>query len=415
VFTFIHTADLHLDSPFKEITAKDGKIGEILRNATFKAFDDLVKLCIDENVDFLLIAGDIFDSSNKILRTQLKFREGLAKLDEKNIKIFIVCGNHDPLNEWKLKFDFAKSVHFFPIDNVEKITLTTKSGDKVIIHGISYGVKDEHRNLASMFKRVGKGSAYEIGMLHCNVGSDTGHEPYAECSKQNLIEANMDYWALGHIHKRNILSKDPYIVYPGNIQGRHINEAGEKGCYLVRVENNRTQVPEFKILNSVIWKYLEVDMGKVGSFDKIYAKIEDECKNKMIDYPKSSILFRLMLKGRNNIGSELDFEKLQELCETINENNLNDFPFYWITDVISKIKPLHDIQNLMESDGFIGDLLKAGNELRKNESLKDAFRKIFDEFSSKKELLKAIEGMDENELEVILKDAEYLCVDKLLD
>ena len=227
MFSFIHTADLHLGTPFKS-HFKDERMKEKLEKSTYSAFDILIDLCIDEGIDFLIIAGDVFDSTRDYLSPQLKLRDGLNRLDEMGIKTFITCGNHDPKEYWLTDDEWQSNVHVFSAKEAEAEEIITKSGEKVIIHGISYKKRDVSDNLAKKFKRSVENDAFEIGVLHCNVGSQSGHEDYSPCTKDDLKRVGLNYWALGHIHNRDILDQDPYIIYPGNIQGRHINETGEK-------------------------------------------------------------------------------------------------------------------------------------------------------------------------------------------
>ncbi|MBU1627358.1 DNA repair exonuclease [bacterium] len=416
MFKFVHAADLHLGKIFFR---GEGKIDQILINSTFKAFEGLIKLCLDEDVDFLLIAGDIFDSEELLINIPylFKFKEGLAKLDKKGIRAFLSCGNHDPLDAWKIKFDWPPNVYFFPSDKYDIQKIITKSCDTVILHGISYKKKNDYQdsNPLSLFKKTDDSSAFEIGLLHCNVESNKDHGPYASCSKNDLVNIGLDYWALGHIHKGGIIPADTYLVYPGNTQGLKINESGKKGCYIVEVENNQVITPEFKVLSRIVWETFEIDITNVETIDNIISLLEEECMQMIEKSLNCSFLLRVILNGRNNIGSDLNPDELDKIIGVINEKNINNEPFYWITEIISEVKPYHDLDKLMEDNEFLGDLLRAGMELRKNPNLKDAMSEIFKEFESKKELKEIIKEMDNNSLNQILQEAEYLCVDKLLE
>ena len=234
---FVHTADLHLDSPFAGFSANaPGDVTAALRDATFEAYDAIVELCLAEHVDALLVAGDIYDSSDKSLRAQLRFIDGLKRLAAAGIRSFICHGNHDPLDGWEAGFATPVGCHRFG-DAVEVVPLDPADPGRAAIYGYSYPRQRVTDNVARQFQRTDD-AAFAIGLLHANVGADTGHERYAPCTVDDLAATGMDYWALGHVHTRQVLrSNGPAIVYPGNPQGRHPNELGARGIYIVDVHN----------------------------------------------------------------------------------------------------------------------------------------------------------------------------------
>ncbi|MFC1953903.1 exonuclease SbcCD subunit D, partial [Chloroflexota bacterium] len=203
-FTFIHCADLHLGTPFRGLSELNPDLGEELYKSTYAAFDNIVQLAITEKVDCVLIAGDVYDSEDKSLKAQLKFRDNLARLSEEGIHTYIAHGNHDPLSGWAAKLDLPERVFVFPGDKVESIAF--QEGDETIatISGISFPKRDIHENLSLQFTPE-KEKVPHVGILHTNVGASTGHEPYAPCNTEDLGKSGMDYWALGHVHQGRIL------------------------------------------------------------------------------------------------------------------------------------------------------------------------------------------------------------------
>jgi DNA repair protein SbcD/Mre11 len=420
MFKFVHAADLHLGSPFKGISAKNEKIGELLRNSTFKAYDELIRLCLQEDVDFLLIAGDVFDSSLKNLIAQLKFRDGLKELEEKRINVFIACGNHDPYDPpktWLPKNEWTQNVHFFSVDSSDTVLVKTKSGEEVLIHGISFKKINELDNLALKLKKTDNHSIYQIGVLHCNVGMSKEHDNYAPCSINDLINADLDYWALGHIHKSKIFPGDHNIVYPGNIQGRDINESGEKGCYLVEVNSSDSfhkTFTVFKRLDVVTWQEIEVDITSAESFTDIEKSFEGaclECLNKSLG---RAIFSRLVFKGRNHLFGDLDRKgELDDFFTRIMEKGQNYDPFVFLTDIISEIKPVYDLDNFIMNQDFIGDLLRVGKEIKEDENFVKIIDEIFNNNSTNKKLKNLIDNLEKETLEKLLQEAEFMCVDRL--
>lgn len=214
-FSFIHAADLHLDSPFRGITAESPAIAELLQSATFDVYNSLIDLCIEKQVQFLLISGDIYDGADRSLRAQLRFRDGLKRLADNNIQAFIVHGNHDPYKGHSKSIDWPPGVHVFNYRTAESIPVKIDDTTIAIVSGLSHENRNVKTNLAKKIKGDNS-DLFQIGLLHCNVGRNTGHEDYAPCELEDLLNIGMDYWALGHVHERKVLHADPYVVYPGN-------------------------------------------------------------------------------------------------------------------------------------------------------------------------------------------------------
>ena len=201
---FVHAADLHLDSPFSGLRAvAPDEVSSTLRRATFDVYDNIVDLCIEERVDALLVAGDVYDGADRSLRAQLKFVDGLRRLDEAGIRSFICHGNHDPLDGWEARLDLPDGcVRFGPEVTGEPVF--PKDPERATVYGISYPQRDVRENLSPRFRDLPNGG-FKIGLLHANVGGNTDHESYAPCSVSDLEETSIDYWALGHVHTRTVL------------------------------------------------------------------------------------------------------------------------------------------------------------------------------------------------------------------
>lgn len=200
ILRFVHAADLHLDSPFTGLRNISPQISSTLYRATFAAYENIISLCLEENVDALLVAGDIFDSADRSLKAQLAFVEGLKRLDDKGIRSFICHGNHDPLNGWEARIDIPTTCHRFG-ETVETVPIFPGHPERALVHGISYPRRDVRENLIPRFGKAEAGP-FNIGLLHANVNNNTQHDAYAPCSLSDLESTNMDYWALGHVHTR---------------------------------------------------------------------------------------------------------------------------------------------------------------------------------------------------------------------
>src|SRR5574341_98982 len=200
---FIHTADLHLDTPFKGLSSWNSDLASKLKNATFKSFKRIIDLCIQEKVDFLIISGDIFDSENKSLAAQIKFVSELKRLSEKGIPTYFICGNHDPLSSWLDELQLPENVFRFNSSDVENVTYQKDNRPIADIYGISFQNRIVNINLANNYQLKSNPSPISIAILHGTIGASGPHENYAPFKVEDVVNKGFDYWALGHIHKRH--------------------------------------------------------------------------------------------------------------------------------------------------------------------------------------------------------------------
>src|SRR5262249_46097851 len=253
---FIHAADLHLDSPFRGIGSASASLRDRLQAATLGALKRVVDHTIESKADFLIIAGDIYDSKDRTLRALVAFRNEMERLAERNIPAFIVHGNHDPLNGWGSGFQLPSNVVTFG-GHADTEPFIRRGREAAEITGISYMRERVTDNLASSL-RPNDGAPYSIAVLHANVGHQTGHADYAPATVAELAAAGFDYWALGHVHTASVLAVEPaIIVYPGNTQGRNPRESGPRGCYQIDVDSHGRAHLEFIDTSVARWVHLE--------------------------------------------------------------------------------------------------------------------------------------------------------------
>lgn len=278
-FTFLHAADLHLDTPFVGLSRGSEAVGEALRDASLVAFDRLVQLALDEEVAFVLFAGDVYDGAVRGLRAQLRFRRGLERLSAAGIPSFVVHGNHDPLEEgWAAIRRWPEGVHVFGWQAPKKVPVVRDGVHLATIHGQSYARRAEERNLARGFQPTPGEPALQVGLLHANVGGQPGHDDYAPCTLTDLREGGLDYWALGHVHTRQVLLQGgPWAVYPGNLQGRSLkpSELGSKGASLVRVRGGAVVEVEHRHLAPIVFHRLRVDVGGADELPEVERRLLD--------------------------------------------------------------------------------------------------------------------------------------------
>jgi DNA repair protein SbcD/Mre11 len=253
-FRFVHTADIHLDSPLKGLAGYDGAVAERIRAAGRESFDALVSLALSEGAAFVVIAGDLYDGDWRDYQTGLFFAAQMARLDKAGVQVFVVHGNHDAESQISRRLSLPGNVRTFSARKPETFLL---KDIRAALHGWSFAQRDVAENLAAGYPHPTDGF-FNIGVLHTGLGGLGGHANYAPCTPEDLVNKGYDYWALGHVHKREVLRERPHVVFPGNIQGRHIRESGAKGAYLVSVEHGEAVGLEFLPTDVVRWAMIPV-------------------------------------------------------------------------------------------------------------------------------------------------------------
>ncbi len=269
-FRFLHCADLHLDSPLRGLSRYDGAPADEIRGATRHALENLVQLAIDREVAFVLIAGDVYDGDWKDHNTGLFFRLQMARLGRSGIRAFIVSGNHDAASRISRALELPDNVRVFPTDRPATEVLDDLG---VAVHGQGFAHREITTDLAAQYPEADRG-LFNIGLLHTSADGREGHEPYAPTSVETLVRRGYDYWALGHIHQREVLCEEPWIVFSGCVQGRSIRETGAKGCTLVSVENGAVGSVEHHSTDVWRWALCEVDARDAESPDAVLERFE---------------------------------------------------------------------------------------------------------------------------------------------
>ncbi len=269
MFQFIHAADIHLDSPLRGLERYEGAPVEEIRLATRRAFTRLVDFALQKGVAFVIIAGDLFDTDWKDYNTGLFFAKEMSRLRENDIPVYVVKGNHDASNKITKSLPMPDNVHTFSDTKAETFYLDQCC---VALHGQSFGSGVVVNNLALGYPGPQPG-AFNIGVLHTSADGREGHATYAPCKVGELVAKGYDYWALGHVHKREVLNEDPLVIFPGNLQGRHIIETGPKGCTLVTVDDRNHATAEAIDLSVLRWEVCVVDVAKADTEDDVIKKV----------------------------------------------------------------------------------------------------------------------------------------------
>ncbi|MBF0779906.1 MULTISPECIES: DNA repair exonuclease [unclassified Granulicatella] len=268
----LHISDMHLDSPFKNITTHYPDLMEQMKSATEKSVQSLVQKAIDEQVDIVLIVGDSFNSTKPNVRTQFFLKEQLEKLLAHHIHVVLCYGNHDYMGHQPL-VNLPKDVYVLSSE-VTQITLHTHSGEIVDIYGFSYDTNHVTERKITRYPIHQNMTHYAIGMLHGYLeGSQSKEGVYAPFSIQELNDKHYDYWALGHIHKRMLLQEQPPIIYSGNVQGLNRHETGEKGAVLVSLNKGKPTQIEWVNTSKIQWNKIDYTISKTHHFEQIITDI----------------------------------------------------------------------------------------------------------------------------------------------
>jgi DNA repair exonuclease SbcCD nuclease subunit len=361
-FRFIHAADLHLDSPFRGLAEVSPRLGEKLHSATFGALDRIVTHTIDSNADFLVIAGDLYDSRDRSLRALVEFRRQMERLAERGLGAYIVHGNHDPLNGWGAEFGMPSNVLVF--DGEARVEPVVRNGTEIArVAGISYTRERVTENLARTFRPT-LGNVFSIAALHANVGHQSGHADYAPASINDLIAAGFDYWALGHVHNPAVLSESPMIVYPGNPQGRHARETGPRGCFEVTVDDGGTPHLRFVETSVVCWERLDIPIDAHSRLDGLMDSLIQEVRRVAAGFDGPSVL-RIRLVGNGPLHSDLNREGVadqlrEQLASIVDVESL---------DVVTG--PEVDVLQAVRAQPVAGDLLRLVERARHDSAYRD--------------------------------------------
>jgi len=258
-FRFVHAADLHLDSPLRSLALRDPALADLIGNATRQAFTGVVRICLEERVDALMLSGDLYDGEQTSMKTARFLADQIELLHQAGVQVFIIRGNHDALSRITKELAFPGSVTIFG-GRAEALPVQRGTGvPPVVVHGISFAQPHAPDSLLPKFKPPVEG-AVNIGLLHTSLGGAAGHDPYAPCSVAELQRMGFRYWALGHVHRRLVVAGDATVVMPGMPQGRDIGEAGAKTVTLATVGVDGAIMLEERLTSVAQFERVTVDL-----------------------------------------------------------------------------------------------------------------------------------------------------------
>lgn len=372
----LHAADLHIDSPLGGLSAYEGAPIDEIRGATRRAVENLVREAIERQVDLVVLAGDIFDGDWRDYSTGLFWNEQLGQLNDAEVPVVSVAGNHDAASE------ISRNLRLPP--NVTQLATSqpdTKVFDdlEIAVVGQGYATRAVTIDLADGYP-VKDSKLFTIGLLHTSLDGRPGHSNYAPCSVEALRGKGYDYWALGHIHRREVVHEDPWIVYSGNLQGRKCTEAGPKGATLITVESGEVESVEHLELDDVRWHWCEIDATTMTDIDDVRASIASRFDSIADELEQRLAVIRLVVNGPSAAHEEL--WKDHHGFEADVRSTASQTGRLWVEKIkVETTRPV-DLASTREDDA-IGKLAKRISDLRSDPAALAEYESLFTNLRNK--------------------------------
>ena len=352
---FLHAADVHLDSPLRGLEEYAGAPVERLRLATRRAMDNVVQICLDEQVDFLLIAGDLFDTDVRDFNAALSAAAQLQKLNQAGIPVYLILGNHDSRDEMTRQVPWPGNVTLFDHRRPQTVR---HAALPVALHGMSYAKRGVTQNLVPDYPPP-VADCFNIGLLHTNAGGNPNHDNYAPCQVEELVAKGYDYWALGHVHDFQVLNLHPHVVYAGNTQGRHAREPGAKGCVLVEVADGQLISLEFRETDVLRW-YRETITLEPGDDEEALLQRTASALGRIAQSAAGRLAaVRLRYEGRSAIHECLMQDATRQQMVANIRGRAGDLAGdVWIEKITFQTRSLLDVEALRAGQDLVGQLLR---------------------------------------------------------
>lgn len=374
---FLHAADLHIDSPLRGLDRYEGAPVDDVRGATRRAFENLISTSLRERVDLVVIGGDLYDGDWPDHNTGLFFVKGVTQLAEEGIPVAIVRGNHDAASKLTKSLRLPRNVHLLADAKPETVVLDQIG---VAIHGQSFVTPAVLDDLASAYPAPIP-DCFNIGLLHTSLNGRPGHDNYAPTTLSVLQGKGYDYWALGHVHAAEIVSREPWVVYPGNTQGRHIRESGAKGCSLVSVENGVVLDHRTIALDVMRWDTLLLDIAALPDLDSLLDAATVEIRRRLAQSDGRTLALRVRIAGsgplHRMLAAQPETVEQQLRSAAIEASNAQ----VWIEKVELTTRPQLDLDRIAERDDPLGLLVRelrglADDDVARSAVAEEAFRDL---------------------------------------
>lgn len=323
-FRFIHAADIHLDSPLQSLALRNPALADLISTATRQAFVRIIDICLDEQADALVLAGDLYDGSQTSIKTARFLADQINRLHGAGIRTFVIRGNHDAMSKITPELVFPDSVKLYR-GHAEAVLVQRSVTDvPVYVHGVSFAQPQAPESLLGKYKPAVAG-AINIGILHTSLGGAPGHDRYSPCSLAELRTTGFDYWALGHIHIRSVDARagESTIVMPGMPQGRDIGEAGPKSVTLVTIHDDRSVTTEERFTSIAQFERLNIDVTAITEWPDLIRRLGRNLADARTAVNVDHLVTRLRLTGHTTLAWQVRRDRdllraeLDRFCETI--------------------------------------------------------------------------------------------------
>ena len=369
MFRFLHAADVHLDSPLCGLERYEGAPVQEVRGATRQALAALADCAVKEKVAFVLIAGDLYDGDWRDYGTGLVFVREMVRLREADIPVFVIAGNHDAQSQITKALRLPENVRLFPAEEPRTVVDEDRG---IAVHGQSFATRAVTEDLSVRYPDPVSG-LFNVGLLHTSADGREGHEPYAPSRPGALALKGYDYWALGHVHKREILHRDPWVVFCGNLQGRHIRETGPKGCTIVTVDSGKVRRVDHRALDVLRWAVCEVDatgaedvgavLERVGTALKADAEAADgRILGVRVRLRGACTAHRLLVADPERWRSEV-----RAVAADVGRGTI------WVEKVAIETSPVWDAKELADREDAFGGLVRASLDMGHDSEVLTAF------------------------------------------
>jgi len=356
----VHAADLHLDSPLRGLARYDGAPASRIRGATRRALENLTDLCIAEDAKLLLLAGDLYDGDWRDYTTGLFFRAQMSRLREAGVRVAMIRGNHDAASQITSNLRLPDNVRDMDTAAPETWLLEDLG---VAVHGQGFSKREVTDDLAAGYPDAVAG-ALNFGLLHTSMGGREGHQPYASTTVETLVAKGYDYWALGHVHAREVIRTDPWIVFPGNLQGRHIREAGAKGAMVIDAAEGRVTGVEHRALDVVRWAMCTVEVGQDDELDDVLSSARTLLERATVEAEGRLLCVRLVLHGETSLHEQLVADRTSidaELRMVANDVAPDEI---WLEKTVVDTREPSDAKQRQGNLDLAGELARSVDALR---------------------------------------------------
>lgn len=408
---FVHAADIHLDSPLRGLKSRRADLAGEIATAGRRAFAGLIELTLESRAAFLVVAGDVFDGEWRDYHTGLVFAEGMARLARHGVPAVLLKGNHDAESRISRSLRLGDGVHVFRPRRPHTIRL---EAPRVALHGQSYDKPAQDDNIVRDYPPAERGW-FNVGVLHTALAGAPGHAPYAPCTVEDLLNKGYQYWALGHVHGHRVVHADPPVIYPGNVQGRHANEAGGKGCVVVEVEDLRVAGFDFVALDHVRWSRLDIDASGCRDFDEVLERVRAAVAEAAAGAGPRLLALRLTISGASAAHFRLHADRAATDAE-MQAAATRGHADALVERVVLATRPPAAAMSAAAADA-LGEIARTLSLLRGDQgeraALRDQLAEILNRLPDSAKLPFEWRDLDDSVLDAVLDEAQPLLIERL--